>query len=200
MKNVLAICLSIAIAVSATSAPAPKTPIVPDYFPTVKGTTWEYIVEGTDNIAFKREMMSVETKDGAKYAIMRRDNTSAGRSYFNEYRIDDTGISWTGTGSTESEIAKFASSQLFINPKAKKGDEWTFPDRNDGTDGQMAKMIFVGIEEVETPAGKFKAIAMIQESSTGKTTSWYASGVGLVKRKNADGTFDVLKSFSLGKK
>jgi hypothetical protein len=61
-------------------------------------------------------------------------------------------------------------------------------------------------EEVEVPAGKFKALRVEAEQELGanvfKSTLWYAPGVGLVKSvTNTNGTerVQVLKSFTPGK-
>lgn len=61
-----------------------------------------------------------------------------------------------------------------------------------------------GPEVVEVPAGRFAAIRVEQESSpfadkAVKSTSWYAPGVGLVKKVHPDGSAQVLKSFTPGR-
>jgi hypothetical protein len=63
-----------------------------------------------------------------------------------------------------------------------------------------------GREDVETPAGKFKAIPVTSEITTAtgktKTTAWFALGVGIVKTDlvtRGANAGQVLKSFTPGK-
>jgi hypothetical protein len=91
---------------------------------------------------------------------------------------------------------------------AKAGDTWEWEDRAaDAGRRQKIKFKIVGEEEVEVPAGKFKAIRVSEEEEVrGRTTkheSWYAPDVGLVKRVTqlvvGEGVI-LLKSFTPGKR
>ena len=94
---------------------------------------------------------------------------------------------------------------------AKEGDSWSY--ESGGGDGPIAHKTTYTVgkeEEVEVPAGKFKAIRVDKElkydigngPTTIKTSSWYATKVGLIKSVTNPGatqTTMVLKSFTPGK-
>ncbi len=87
----------------------------------------------------------------------------------------------------------------------KAGDAWSWEG---SIPGLKTTFTMVGLEDVEVPAGKFRAVRVRQESvRDGKenvsTTYWYAPEVGLVKlvSKSATGAeqTQVLKSFKPAK-
>src|SRR6185436_14508395 len=61
-----------------------------------------------------------------------------------------------------------------LKAKLKAGDSWDVPDGG--------KRTVHGPEEVDVPAGKFKALRVVWERDGATLTSWYAPGVGEVKR------------------
>jgi hypothetical protein len=87
---------------------------------------------------------------------------------------------------------------------AKPGDTWTTELSGKG---QPRKTIYTyrGEEEVEVPAGKFKALKIESEMETGKSvraTFWYVAGIGMVKSSTKFGDTErvyALKSFTAGK-
>jgi hypothetical protein len=80
-----------------------------------------------------------------------------------------------------------------LKSNAKAGHSWEVPDRGTRT--------VHGPEDVQVPAGKFKALRVVWEHDGGTLTSWYAPGVGEIKRVEKRGGQDVvtrnLKSFKL---
>lgn len=75
-----------------------------------------------------------------------------------------------------------------------------------GEDGQWkpwSDRSVKGIEELEVPAGKYLAIRVEESALMGRTeprsTTWYAAGIGEIKRVSFTGT-KVLKSFTPGTK
>ena len=81
--------------------------------------------------------------------------------------------------------------QLFKSPP-KVGATWKSGD---------VGFKIVGEEEVEVPAGKYKAFKVESpDSGAPNTVLWFAPGVGLVKQTNASSeTSVVLKAFTPGK-
>jgi DUF3108-like len=78
--------------------------------------------------------------------------------------------------------------------------------RRDGAAPRKVKFKAVGEEEVEVPAGRFKAVRVEQvEEVRGRPTraeEWYAPGVGLVRRVSHQGAIRQvveLQSFTPGK-
>src|SRR5262249_35233544 len=62
----------------------------------------------------------------------------------------------------------------------------TIETEHEGPQGMKITYRVIGIEDVEVPAGKFKAVAVRQEVTIDGTqinvTQWFAAGVGIVKQ------------------
>lgn len=70
---------------------------------------------------------------------------------------------------------------------AKAGDTWKWEaEKKEGAPAQKTTYKVIGEEEIEVPAGKFKAIRVEQTTETNGRTAryeeWYAPRVGLVKK------------------
>jgi hypothetical protein len=99
-----------------------------------------------------------------------------------------------------------------IKTPARAGDTWDVRTASLPNYQGWAGTLTVGKEaEVETPAGKFRAVPVeavgtpLDRNSkpTGASeryTRWYAEGIGVVKMTFPDGKTRVLKSFTPGKK
>ena len=150
-----------------------------EHFPSKKGTEWTYLFEDD-----KKEQ--VYTCEGTKkieevecIVIKRADAEGClGREYFG---ITDDGIVMYGSGyKDEDPELDFENPRLIVKFGAKKGATW------EAKDGDLALAFeHGGEEEIEVPAGKYKAVKIIcrYKSSLGDSTltEWYAKGVGLVK-------------------
>lgn len=85
----------------------------------------------------------------------------------------------------------------------KIGDKWAtdFTTRSGKWTGTR---VVKAVEEVEVPAGKFKAVRVEHEYALDKEkykqTLWIAPNVGVVKHAHKDKTVSVLKSFEVPKK
>lgn len=90
--------------------------------------------------------------------------------------------------------------RTIIDLGVKAGDGWTQEFEVLGR--KVVHTFTVGKEEeVEVPAGKFKAIPVTEETNTKKHTRWLAAGVGLVKEEQEwmkSKTVTVLKEFTPG--
>ena len=95
-----------------------------------------------------------------------------------------------------------------ITRPSKPGEKWDYqPKPKNG--GQAAKRTYTSVaeEEVEVPAGKYKAIRIDETWDDGRglmrSSQWHAPGVGLVKQSTFKGSTEtgvyVLKSFKPGK-
>jgi hypothetical protein len=86
----------------------------------------------------------------------------------------------------------------------REGETWEWADAaGRGRPSPKCKYTTVREEEVETPAGKFRAVRVEMDSETGgavlRTTYWHTPGAGLVKIVSRDRKGDwvrVLKSFA----
>jgi hypothetical protein len=75
----------------------------------------------------------------------------------------------------------------------KTGSSWDMPEGG--------KRTVYGPDEITVPAGKFKALRVVWEQRGGTMISWYAPGVGEIKRVEKRGDTEIvhrtLKSFQL---
>ena len=129
-------------------------------------------------------------------------------------KMRDTGtleVSDKGVTTTATTFAKLKTPRPVIKLPAKEGDKWEYDsDGGDGPAGAKATFTVGKEEEIEVPAGKFKAIRIDAElkydigngPTTIKTSRWYAPKVGLIKMVTNPGATEsvmVLKSFTPGK-
>ena len=90
----------------------------------------------------------------------------------------------------------------------KAGDTWSQTlELPTGRDSMKVTYTVVGEEDVEVPAGKFKAVRIDQvgvaAAGTIKGSSWHAPGIGLIKETSESPVINrsrALKSFTPGKK
>jgi hypothetical protein len=168
----------------------PKEPIL--YFPVKVGTTFVYEVRsGNSKMESVETVTKVEAKDG-KYQVR---VGSKGKSDTTDFEVSETGISrLLGDGKPPL---------LELKLPAKPGDTWTSEARGVG----KLTCTVVKEEEVEVPAGKYKALAIaikwdVTPDHTAKVKVWYAPEVGMVKKIHEEDILNltvVLKSFTPGK-
>lgn len=181
------------------AAPVPKEKPAEVYFPTVVGTkrVLETTINGTTSETTE-EVTKVEEKDGVFTVTMEWPafgKTTAGVFEVTDKKVRRVGVQLPGV----KEPDQWALLDLGV----KVGDSWVHEPEINGR--KLTTTFTLGKEEeVEVPAGKFKAIPVIEQKgkNVDKWTQWYAPGVGLVKRhyeSKAVKTTVVLKSFTLGK-
>jgi hypothetical protein len=167
---------------SAVAAPVPKAKVNPYYFPTTVGAKWVYETpDGKDETA----VVAVVEKDGDDFVVSRETGTG-NRSAYTKMVVSADGL---------RQEREFTGGKLgwVLKANVKDGDSWDMPEGG--------KRTVHGPEEVEVPAGKFTALRVEWENSGGKYSSWYAPGVGEVKRVMKRGETETvsraLKSFEL---
>jgi hypothetical protein len=174
------------------------------YYPTKEGDKCVYEARtGTSTTEYTETVTKVETKDG-KLVV------SVGRELKDEViPISKVEVSEKGLFRVASGNQDLAIPTPLLKLPAKAGDSWTNePAVPDGAVKRTVKYTVGKEEEVEVPAGKFKAVQVeVEQIIEGRertlvTTYWYAAGVGVVKSTmNAGGKERtvVLKSFTPGK-
>ncbi|AWM37875.1 hypothetical protein C1280_13285 [Gemmata obscuriglobus] len=185
MRHVPLIVLGLAL--PTTAAPVPKDAgknLI--YFPTVVGAKWVYEDERGGEEAV--EVSAVE-KDGDELVVSRKgvDGTST--------RYTQMIVSTKGLRQPKDAFNDKPEPVWVLKCGLRAGESWETPS---------GKRTLHEAEEVKVPAGTFKALRVVVESGTETLTSWYAPGVGEVKRtQKRCGTVTVirsLKSFTPGKK
>lgn len=183
MPRSLAGCTVILCWTSALAAPVPKGAGTGNvYFPTTAGAKWVY--ERADGGEEAVVVAGVE-KDGDDL-IVSREGADGTRTRYAKMIVSAEGLRQQRE-LTDGKVGWVLKAKL--NP----GDSWDVPDGG--------KRTVHGPEDVEVPAGKFKALRVVWEHDGGTLTSWYSPGVGEVKRVEKRGGREVvtrsLKSFKL---
>lgn len=167
----------------AVAAPVPKAVKGnPLYFPTTVGAKWVY--ETPDGQLESATVSAVE-KDGDDL-IVSREGVDGTRTAYTKMVVSAEGLRQERelTGGKVGWVLKAA---------LKDGESWDMPEGGRRT--------VHGPEAVEVPAGKFQALRVEWEQRGRTLTSWYAPGVGEVKRVETRGQTEtasrVLKSFQL---
>jgi hypothetical protein len=193
MRAVVVLVLA-SCAARAGAFPAPPV----TYQPSKVGTKWVYEVEGTkkENVA---TVVAAE-KQGELVVVRIR------------YRIEDVFDSSEIVSVGKDGIYRHAVADSLFDPHVcllklpvKVGEKWR-TDFTAGDHKSTGTRVVEAVEEVEVPAGKFRAVRVKHEykdnDTPRKQTLWYAPNVGVVKHAYGDNRprVDVLKSFEVPKK
>lgn len=166
----------------AAAAPVPKVKGTPFYFPTTVGARWVYETPGGE---LETAVVSAVEKDGDDL-IVSREGADGTRTAYTKMVVSPDGL---------RQEREFTGGKLgwVLKANVKAGDSWDTPEGG--------KRTVHGPEAVEVPAGKFTALRVEWEQFGGKCTSWYAPGVGevkrVVKRGETETVTRALKSFTL---
>jgi hypothetical protein len=180
-----------ALAVSLTpithAAPGPKGKDAV-WFPTREGDTRVYEVRegGKVLMGYTDVVTKVEKKDGAVHVTIHRDYPGS-TPYVTTIAVTDEGLFRVAVG--DQPVAK--PIQLLKTPP-KVGTKW---ESDAGGRYEVTKE-----EDVEVPAGKYKAVRVEQVNGDQTTTLWFAPTVGLIKMTTAGSELvTLLKEFKAGK-
>jgi hypothetical protein len=188
---------------AALAAPVPKDQKDVLYYPTTKDSKWTYTTRTpTGAVSETTEFVTdVQKKDDGSFVVtvgrMFKDKVSV----FQKIEVTGKGLARVGAGGG----AVMDPPRTLLKAGAKVGDTW---DHNPKPgQGQPGKYVFRGPEEVEVPAGKYKALKVeadieFQKDKPSRVTYWYAPGVGQVKivtRDDKGERVQELKAFTPGK-
>ncbi|QEL17549.1 hypothetical protein [Limnoglobus roseus] len=204
------------VAPLAVAAPPPMGAKKADalYFPTKVGTkrVYEVTFNGTTT-ELTIVVTAVVEKDGVWRVTEESDDpTSAvagGKSVMTN-EVSDKGVTLVARGAKD-----LPKPQPLLKLPAKSGDTWDFDpapaNRSAGLQSEATTYVVGKEEDVETPAGKFKAVSVESKRKNPKAervagpvavTQWYAVGAGKVKAVSKIGDRErtmVLKSFTPAK-
>jgi hypothetical protein len=174
----LLVLLTVASSASPQDPGGKKAP--PDYYPLREGTKWHYRVEvGGKMVQVTNQIAKVETIDGQPLA--RLETVVGGQVTASEH-----------LRTTAQGIFRHRYNGIDVTPPlcllkypVKDGESWASDVKIGGM--QLKVRCRVGREEeVEVPAGKYKAVTSDVETEVGgvkiTTKYWFASGVGVVKQ------------------
>jgi hypothetical protein len=203
MSNHIAVSAMLTVFVSlSASAPKLRDDAKPDfYLPSAVGDkrVFETRMHGKTNEVVEW-VTAVENKGGM--VIVSFSCVENGPTLY-QYRASSDGVFRVSAG---EKVYKPLHRVLKL--PAKEGETWeeTSPDQEDTANPKMKYTTGKG-EEVEVPAGKFRAVRVEVESNINsaviRTTYWHVVGLGAVKilTRYKDGDrVQVLKAFTPGKK
>jgi len=183
------------------AALVPKAKATELYYPTTEGTKRVMRTKSEDGASNEVTITvtKVEEKEGT-FTVTTTREVSGQRS---EFRNE---VSAKGVFSLPRSGEK-GEPRAALKLPAKEGDTWATEQPASGNRAGWTTKHTVGKEEeVEVPAGKFKAIVVTAEYELDgiayKSTAWYAVGIGVVKSvsvSNRTERMQELKEFTPGK-
>lgn len=177
----------VALASFGTGAAAAGAPVPKDagknvvYFPTAVGAKWVY--ETAAGELESAVVSEVDKTDGG--LIVSRAGVDGTRTAYTKMIVSADGLQQAREGADDLGWV--------LKTNVKAGDSWQMPEGG--------KRTVHGPEQVKVPAGTFTALRVVWEQNGATYTSWYAPGIGEVKRVakrgDAETVTRALKSFRL---
>lgn len=204
MTRRLAACAILVAVVPVGSAPRLKEEVGRTYFPMTVGDRW--VVEmryATRSDEYTEVVTAVEkTKDGATVVTVGREADGKVGPQSSRVKVTDEGVfRMSNLGTT------YDPPYCILKFPVRPGQTWTSEVTSGGAVRTTFKYKAVEEEDVEVPAGKFRAVRLEVDIDTRgqarKSVIWYAPRVGIVKMDHQDGDSGyvrVLKKFEPGKK
>src|SRR5262245_61995577 len=156
--------LFLAVSIART-APQTKTDGPPAYLPTAVGATAVYqTTAGKLSMETTDKVTGVEkTRDGFRVTVERTSKSGPPKKSGFPAATEETDVSAQGVTLVRRAGREVDPPMLLLKLPAKAGDQWEWEAKK--ADGLPKKVTFklAGEEEVEVPAGKFKAIRVEQE-------------------------------------
>lgn len=177
-RTLSVIAILLVMAGGGWGVPLPKDRLNKAYFPIRVGDRWVLQIKNGDSVSEVTEVVTeVEKTDGQFIVTVGRE-------------INGQVSRFSKTLVTEKGIFRLSQGKVTYDPPlcvlmvgAKRGETW----QND-TRGKTRQIKYTaeGEEEIEVPAGKFKALRVtteliLDEARGTKATVWYAPSLGLIK-------------------
>lgn len=206
MNRILSACVALALVAPVGSAPRLKDPPARPYYPTTVGYRWvmetrgsagggEYTQTTTDVVT------AVEKKDGDIIVSVSREVDGRAATKPSQMKLSSSGLFRISMGETI-----YDTPYCVLKLPLKAGEKWTSEVKLNENIQTTFKYEVAKEEEVEVPAGKFRAfrINVLAESrgTSSKYTLWYAPQFGSIKEQlDSENSNYVkeLKSFKQGK-
>jgi hypothetical protein len=203
MTRGLAACVVLITVGPINSAPRLKDEPARVYFPMTVGDRW--VVElryKTTSEEYTEVVTAIEKKDGATVVTVGREADGKAGPPLSHVKVADDGLyRMSHLGTTYDPPYRILKFPL------KPGQAWTSEAGSGGTVRSTFKYKAIHEEDVEVPAGKYRAfrieVDIDTQGRTRKSVIWYAPRVGIVKMDHEDGDSGyvrVLKSFQPGGK
>jgi hypothetical protein len=185
-----------ALLAAALSAPVPKEKPAPLFYPVTVGAT--RVLGGVEDGAGEtaEEVTEVEEKDGVYTVTVQASGLSKGAPVWTKTRVYEV--------SAGKVVRRVGEEREAVFDLGAKAGTWNVEVKAKGKADVTASFAVGKEEEVDTPAGKFKAVPVTERWPHPEreiaNTRWYAPGIGVVKQFAHDPeSTALLKSFTPGK-
>jgi hypothetical protein len=206
MSRVLTAGVALVLAVPIGAAPKLKDVAVGPYYPTTVGDRWvtetkTQTEDGDVTHTLAEVVTAVEKADGVLVVSVDQEVDGGVAGQPSRMKVTADGLFRVNAFGGTAYDAPYCVLKLPL----KAGATWTSEAKMGGTTRSTFKYRVAGDEDVEVPAGKFKAVRIEVEIDTqgrpGRSTIWYAPRVGVVKQEHESTRkyTKVLKSFTPAK-
>jgi hypothetical protein len=187
-RTIIVIALAIFLVAPAGYAKKTKTTTA-DYFPLRVGDTWTY--RNSESGGYTWKVLSEEPRDGVtvRYIV----EVLSGVKILNTFSKSKGWVLFHAESYPEHEglQATYEPPKQYLPNPLAVGQKWQWTGKDPTQVERHENSRVVGIETVTVPAGKFRAMKVVSEINNGgglmTKSSWYASGVGLVKTETLGG-------------
>jgi hypothetical protein len=194
MARLFALYLTLTLTVLIFAAPVPDDGLKTRYYPIKSGTKWTYRTGGK---TFVVKIESVETKNGATVINIVTEEANGISNSYEKLLLSEKGVF-----RISSLGEKVEPPMCLLKLPAKPGMEWE-ADAGGLVVKETHKLF--GPEEIEVPAGKYKAIRVESKviyanlDEPLRYTDWYVPGVGCIKSVRGESVTE-LEAFTPSKK
>jgi len=186
----------------ASAAPALKAKAEAFYYATKVGDKLVYELQAAGGVTGEiTECITQVDKQGDALIVSVERELKGRKTAPSQFSVSEKGVTRIATAGRELPIPI-----PMLKLPGKPGDTWTWEPDAGGGPASKTTYTLGKEEEIEVPAGKFRALRVESEQDLGgrvfKSTLWHAPGVGLVKSVMNNGATDrtqVFKSYTPGK-
>jgi hypothetical protein len=189
IRQVLTLAFAFALLTTIVAAQKSKAP-APDYFPLRIGDSWKYRSTVSPAEATITVVSAEKQADGTMRYLLEK---SAGAKIQNWYSKTNGWVLMHREAYPEHEglEVKYEPARQYLKNPLVAGATWNWNGKSTTQNEVQESNRVVGLEMVEVPAGKFRAMKIVSQVSEGASlmtkTYWYAPGVGLVKYTTESG-------------
>lgn len=188
-RQVLAAAFAFILLTTSIAAQRSKVS-APDYFPLRVGDSWKYRSTVSDAESTVKVVSAEKQANGTvRYLLEKLSETKIN----NWYSKTKGWVLMHREAYPEHEglEIKYEPARRYLKNPLIAGATWNWSGKGINQDDMYESNRVVGLEMVQVPAGKFRAMKIVSQVSEGAAvltkTYWYADGVGMVKYTTESG-------------
>jgi hypothetical protein len=184
IRQLLALAFAFVLLTTSIAAQKAKATAAPDYFPLRVGDSWKYRSTVSDAEAIVKVVSAEKQADGTMRYLLEK---VAGAKIDNWYSKTDGWVLMHREAYPEHEglEMKYEPAKPYLKTPLVAGATWNWKGKSTTQNEMSESYQVIGLEMVEVPAGKFRAMKIVGKVSEAAAlmtkTYWYVNGVGLVK-------------------